>query len=84
MKRTVNGVVDHLCDMMEQVNEDEDMSLEKKIALTTQTSKEVRGYMSMGLAFKKLMIQAPDVARADVNMTLGSGAPKSLENGQPA
>jgi hypothetical protein len=79
--RNANGIIDYCIAKVEQIDERDDIDIEKKATLGLAYLKEARGFVGANLAYKKLMIQAPDVARnAGIVLPIGSAATQ-IENG---
>lgn len=61
--RNVNGIVDYCLSQVETIDARDDIDLEKKAKIGLAYLKEVRGFVTANLGYKKLLIQAPDIAR---------------------
>lgn len=75
IERNINGVVDFCIAKVEEIDGRDDMDIEKKSRMMLAFFKEVRGYMTANLAYKKLLITAPDVAK-NAEIVLQVGTPK--------
>ena len=81
IKRDVDGVVDHVIDMIESVDDDSEMSLEKKVALTDKLLKHVWAGARTIIQHKQMVLKAPDVARnRDIVVPLGKAPLKMVEH----
>ena len=82
IKRNVDGIVDYCLQKVEEIDSRDDMDAEKKAKIGLAYLKEVRGFVGANLAYKKLMVTSPDVARntaivlpvGTVNLSLASDA----------
>jgi len=73
IERSVDGVVDYCIDKVEQIDERDDLDIEKKNRQVQGFLKEARAWATMNVGFKKLMIQAPDIAKnRAIMMPIGS------------
>jgi hypothetical protein len=79
IERSVDGVVDYCIDKVEQIDERDDLDIEKKNRQVQGFLKEARAWATMNVGFKKLMIQAPDIANnRAIMMPIGSPQIKAV------
>ena len=79
IKRDVNGIVDYCLDQVEEIDAREDLDIEKRVKYGLAYLKEVRGYVALNLGYKKLMMQAPEIAKnAGIVLPIGTSAPKAV------
>ena len=77
IERNVNGIVDYCLEKVEEIDARDDLDIEKKAKIGLSYLKEVRGFVSANLQFKKLMTQSPDVAKNPaIVLTVGTSRPK--------
>ena len=79
IKRDIEGLSDFFVDRMEELADDRDMDVEKKIKLSAICNKEIRGLASLNIQYKKLVLRSPDVARNEA-LVLPVGTPAQLES----
>lgn len=72
--RDVNGLADYWVGMIESVDERDDIDIEKKINLAKKASQEVREMLKLNMAYKSLMLKAPDLAKNE-KIVLPVGTP---------
>ncbi len=73
MNRDIPGVIDHLLDMAETVDQRQDIELKDKIKMTDQILRNVWQAAKINIAHKHLMLRAPDLAQnGSVAFQLGS------------
>lgn len=73
MNRDIPGVIDHLLDMAETVDQRQDIELKDKIKMTDQILRNVWQAAKINIAHKHLMLRAPDLAQnGSVTLQLGS------------
>lgn len=83
IKRNTDGMADFWIDQMEDISQRDDLDIEKKIKLAKSCSQEVREYVKANLAYKQLMMRAPDVAKnASIVLSIGSPEVKKVEDKQ--
>jgi len=63
IRRDANGVIDFLFDKIEEVDGREDVDFEKKIKLLDTMLKHVWNAGRLNMAYKALMLRAPDIAK---------------------
>ena len=73
--RTTDGIIDHCLAKVEELDQREDMDVEKKLNLELKLLKEVREAARLNMQFKTLMMRAPDVAK-NAAIVLQLGSPK--------
>ena len=73
--RTTDGIIDHCLAKVEELDQREDMDVEKKLNLELKLLKEVREAARLNMQFKVLMMRAPDVAK-NAAIVLQLGSPK--------
>lgn len=80
IERNVDGIVDYCIDKVEELDERDDLDIEKKVRYGLAYLKEARGYVGMNLAHKKLTMQAPEIAKNPaIVLPLGSTKPRGVE-----
>lgn len=85
IKRDVNGIVDYCLDQVEEIDSRDDLDIDKKVKYGLAYMKEVRGFVGLGLQHKKLMMQAPEIAKnTGIVLPIGSATPKAIEDGKEA
>lgn len=73
IERNINGIVDYCISKVEELDQLEDVSIEKRAKLGLAYLKEARNYTLANLQHKKLLITAPDVAKnADIVLPIGT------------
>ena len=81
IKRDVNGIVDYLLTQVEAIDDREEIDIEKRVKYGLAYLKEARGYVGLNLQYKKLLMQAPDIARnTGIVLPVGSNAPVAVEH----
>ena len=79
IKRDVNGIVDYCLNQVEEIDGREDLDIEKRVKYGLAYLKEVRGYVALNLGYKKLMMQAPEIAKNNgIVLPIGTSAPKAV------
>ena len=79
IKRDVNGIVDYCLDQVEEIDGREDLDIEKRVKYGLAYLKEIRGYMTLNLSYKKLLMQAPEIAKnAGIVLPIGTVEPKAV------
>lgn len=78
--RTTDGIADYCLSQVETLDARDDLDIEKKAKLGLAYLKEAREATKMNLAYKQLMMKAPDVAKnPSIVLTLGTPALKAVE-----
>ena len=72
---TTYGMADHFIGYMENVADNDDMDIEKKIKLAGECAKNIRGFMSLEIQNRKLMVRSPDIAK-NPGLAMNVGTPK--------
>ena len=76
IERNANGVMDFLFEKLEEVDQRDDMDIEKKIKSFDTMLKHVWNAGRMNLQYKSLMMKAPDIARNEgMVLQLGTNLP---------
>jgi len=78
IKRTTDGIADYCLSQVESIDDRDDLDVEKKAKLGLAYLKEAREATKMNLAYKQLMMKAPDVAK-NAGIVLHLGSPKVRE-----
>lgn len=74
IERNIQGVNDFLLDQVEKIDSSE-LEIEKRVNLMTKLIAQVHKGVSLELAYKKMLIQAPDVTKnRDIVVPLGKTA----------
>ena len=81
IERNVNGIVDYCLEKVEEIDAREDLDIDKKTKYGLAYLKELRGFASLNLGYKKLMLQAPELAKnSGIVLPIGSQPkPKAIE-----
>ena len=80
IKRDVNGIVDYCLSQVEAIDERHDIDIDKKVRYGLAYLKELRGFVSLGLHHKKLMIQAPNIAKdPSIVLSIGTQNPSLVQ-----
>jgi hypothetical protein len=75
--RDINGVTDFLFDKIEEVDARTDMEFDKKLRSMDMLLKNVWKAAGMNLAYKQMMLRAPDIAQnQSVVLQLGNNEAK--------
>jgi hypothetical protein len=81
IKRNDQGIVDYCLDQVEMIDSRDDLDIEKKARYGLAYIKEARGYVSLGLENKKLMMKSPDIAKnANIVLPVGSSMQQAVED----
>ena len=81
IKRTTDGIADYCLSQVEAIDARDDLHVEKKAKLGLAYLKEAREATKMNLAYKQLMMKAPDVAKnAAIVLHLGSPDVRQIED----
>jgi hypothetical protein len=75
INRDINGVTDFLFDQIEEVDGRKDMEFDKKLRAIDTLLKHVWKAAGANLAYKQMMLRAPDMAQnREVVLQLGNAA----------
>ena len=76
--RNTDGIIDHCLTKVEEIDDRDDIDIEKKISMSMKVLKEAREFAKLNMQHKMLMMKAPDVAKNSA-IVLQLGSPQLRE-----
>lgn len=76
IEKNVNGIIDYCLQKVEEIDGKADLNVETQAKLGLAYLNMVHKFVGQNLAYKKLMIQAPDVAK-NTALVLALGSPST-------